>query len=80
MKKIALALAFIVAFVCGMAIQGVRDSIATRNWINPDKVGTVVNPFGPPTREQQEILANLKWTDPQLQEEYQADVVEGAQQ
>jgi hypothetical protein len=67
MKKIALALAFIVAFVCGMAIQGVRDSIATRNWINPDKVSVVENPFWAPSQGQ-------------LQEEHQADVAEGVQE
>jgi hypothetical protein len=80
MKPIAIALLALSMFVSGMCVQAVRDDIKTRNWINPDKVGTVINPFGPPTREQKEILANLKWTDPQLQEEYQADVAEGAQQ
>jgi hypothetical protein len=67
MKKIALALTFIVAFACGMAIQGVRDSIATRNWINPDKISVVKNPFWPPSQDQ-------------LHEEHQADVAEGTQQ
>jgi hypothetical protein len=67
MKKFALGLALIVAFVCGLMVQGELDCRATRNWINPDKISVVKNPFWSPSQDQ-------------LQEERQADVAEGAQE
>lgn len=67
MNRFALTLAVIVAFVCGMCVQGVRDNIATRNWINPDNISVVKNPFWPPSQHQ-------------LHEEHQADLAEGAQE
>ncbi len=72
MKAIAIVFLAISCFVSGMCIQGVRD--------HQGDVETVTNPFGPPTKEQQEIMDKIKWRNfDQFQEEHQADVQEGMQ-
>jgi hypothetical protein len=45
MKIVAVIFLAITMFIVGMCIQGARDDIKTRNWINPDNIGTVTNPF-----------------------------------
>lgn len=67
MKFIAIILLALSMFVSGMCVQGARDSFRTRNWINPDNIDVVKNPFWPPSQDQ-------------LHEERQADVAEGAQE
>lgn len=70
MKTLALALAFVVAFACGILVERSRF-----------QVDTVENPFGAPTIEQQQLLDKMDWQVFDSNEiEYQADVLVGEQE
>jgi hypothetical protein len=45
MKTFAITLLLITVFVLGMAVQNSRWEVKTVNWINPEMVDTVPNPF-----------------------------------